>query len=168
MAFDIQSPSEQVAQHLKKLILKGEWQGELPGTPALSNETGVDRKTITAAILLLEEQGILESQGAGRRRKIVLSNKQRGRGQRIHILLYEENDRHKLYIDRLCQRLSTAGHSVILSSRTPSGMQMDLQKVIRYVGANPADIWIPYAGSQEILEWFSRPASRTALRGSLK
>ena len=156
MSFNIQSPSQQVAENLKELIFRGEWQDELPGTPALSKQTGVDRKTITAAIKLLEEQGIIQSQGTGRRRKIALTTQQRGRGQRIHILLYEEHDRHKLFIHKLYERLSALGHRVSLSSRTLSDMNMELGKVIRYVNANPAEIWIPHGGSKEILEWFSK------------
>lgn len=80
MAFDILSPSAQVAQHLKKLILKGHWDKQLPGTPALSGETGIDRKTITAAIQLLEAEGIVEiTRGpTGRGRLSCLTNCGRG------------------------------------------------------------------------------------------
>jgi DNA-binding LacI/PurR family transcriptional regulator len=166
MPFNIDSPSEQVAKHLKKLIYKGEWKGELPGTPTLAEQTGTDRKTITAAIKLLEKQGVLQSQGAGRRRKIILTNKQRGRGQKITFLAYEEMDRHLLYINKICHRLSDAGHSVTLSEKTFSGMKMDLQKVIRFVRANPSDIWIVMSASHEILTWFSKqPFPTMALFG---
>jgi len=155
MAFDILSPSAQVAQHLKTLILKGHWQRQLPGTPALSKETGIDRKTITAAIRLLEEQGLVASQGAGRPRKIVLSGKQRGAGLRVTILVYDERVRHEIYLHKLVTQLQMAGHTVAYSKRTLQDMGMKLEKVVRYVEANPADVWIPISASREILEWFA-------------
>ncbi|HKK17499.1 MAG TPA: GntR family transcriptional regulator, partial [Opitutales bacterium] len=136
MPFDILSPAAQVAQHLKKLILKGHWQRHLPGTPALSRETGVDRKTITAAMQLLEEQGLLQSQGAGRPRKIVVSGKQRGAGLRVTILIYEERVRQEIYVHKLVSQLQASGHVVSYSKRTLVDMGMKLEKVIQYVKAN--------------------------------
>lgn len=98
MSFEILSPSAQVAGHLRKLIMQGHWGDELPGTPALSQETGIDRKTITAAIRLLEKEGILISPGLGKRRRIVVPKAQRKTGLRVTLLLYEERDRTKLLI----------------------------------------------------------------------
>ncbi|PXA03270.1 hypothetical protein DDZ13_12655 [Coraliomargarita sinensis] len=166
MPFDILSPSEQVAQHLKKLILRGRWDRNLPGTPALSKETGIDRKTITAAIQLLEEQGVVQSQGAGRPRKIVLSEKQRRRGLKITLLLYDEGVKDKLYIQKLQSLLTAAGHTLEFSRRSLTSMGMDLEKVKRFVRANPSDVWIPTAASKEILEWFAtQPFATIALFG---
>jgi|GEM_PF-4887079 len=66
---NIQSPSEQVAAHLREQLLSGEIEGRMPGTPLLSERLGVDRKTIIAALNLLGQEGLLAAQGAGNRRR---------------------------------------------------------------------------------------------------
>lgn len=40
----------------------------MPGAPLLAADLGADRKTIDAALRLLEGEGLLEAQGAGKRR----------------------------------------------------------------------------------------------------
>jgi DNA-binding LacI/PurR family transcriptional regulator len=156
VAFEILSPSDQVQQHLRDLILKGVWRGDLPGTPALSSELGVDRKTIMAALKGLEEAGLVEAQGPGKPRRILLTKGQKASSLRIEILLYEERNRTELLYQKIQSRLQEAGHSVSFSTNTLTGMRMELSRVRRYIEAHPADIWIPLAASQGILEWFSR------------
>jgi len=166
MAFDILSPSEQVAAHLRQLIQQGQWGAQLPGTPALSRETGIDRKTITGAIQILEQQGWLISQGAGRPRRIVRTGAAQPTGLRITILNYEERVRHQLYAHQLVSQLQAAGHTVSYSKRSLVEMGMQLDKVIEYVQDNPADVWIPTSASRDILEWFARqPFPSIALFG---
>ena len=64
--FTILSASEQVAEYLRDGLLRGAWSGEMPGTPQLAAELGIDRKTITAALGQLEEEGLLVAQGMGK------------------------------------------------------------------------------------------------------
>ena len=66
----ILSPSEQVAAYMRKELLRGRWIGTMPGGPALAAELGIDGKTVWAAMGLLENEGLLVAQGAGRPRKI--------------------------------------------------------------------------------------------------
>ena len=74
---------------MREELLRGHWTGVMPGGPALSKELGIDGKTVWAALNLLEEQGILQGQGAGKRRKITLSNKLSPPTLRVAILDYE-------------------------------------------------------------------------------
>lgn len=161
MSFEVLSPSAQVASYLHSLIMKGQWEKHLPGTPAISQETGIDRKTITAAIHLLEEQGIIRSRGMGKPRRIVIPERHRKKGLKVTLLVYEELDRTKPLIEAICRRLRRAGHTVNLSKRTLTSMQMDLSKVSRYMRENPSDVWIPMAASKEILEWMSKQSFAT-------
>ena len=86
------SRSDQVAAHLRGELLRGIWRGEMPGTPLLAAELGIDRKIITAALCLLEEEGLLVAQGAGRRRRIVrwADNVARGKDDRRQTLTKAE------------------------------------------------------------------------------
>lgn len=155
MSFEILSPSAQVAGHLRELIIQGQWGDELPGTPTLSQETGIDRKTITAAIHLLEKEGILLSPGLGKRRRIMVPEARRKTGLKVTLLLYEERERTEVLTREIVRRLVAAGHTVHLARRTLTSMNMDLDKVSRYLRGHPADLWIPKAASKEILEWMA-------------
>src|SRR6056300_771808 len=88
--FNILSPSQQVADHLRSKLLLGQWSGTMPGSPSLAAELGVDSKTIWAALTILEQEGILFGQGPGRPRKIVMpSTSKNAASLRIAILEYE-------------------------------------------------------------------------------
>ena len=64
--------AEQAARHIRSEILRGRWSETLPGLPTLAKELGINSKTVEAGLRILESEGILIGQGAGRRRRIVL------------------------------------------------------------------------------------------------
>ena len=59
--------AEQVAEYLRVEIVRGRWGDTIPGLHALADELDVNYKTVDAALNLLEGQGLLVRQGAGRR-----------------------------------------------------------------------------------------------------
>lgn len=151
----IQSPSEQVASHLRERILCGEIKGEMPGTPQLSERLGVDRKTIMAAMDLLGREGLLEAQGAGKRRRILVPEGEiEALPLRVAILLYEPDDRREHYVMELLSQLQSRGFHPYIASRTLRDMKMDVAKVAKHVGENEADAWVVIAGSLDVLGWF--------------
>lgn len=156
MSIDILSPSAQVAAHLRKELLAGAWRRQLPGTPALAAELEVDRKTVTAALDMLEDEGLLQSQGAGRPRKVVLSKESLHNRLNIQILLYEEPDGLAPYVLELIRRVELRGHRIRAARKSLIQLGMDVAKVARYVENNPADAWIILAGSRAILTWFTK------------
>ena len=85
----ILSPSEQVAEHLKGELLRGRWAETMPGVPSLAAEMGANRKTVDAALRLLDAQKILSPQGPGRKRLIgALPIDQSPAPLKLGILLY--------------------------------------------------------------------------------
>ena len=66
--------------HLRKEIFRGSWSGTMPGAPALAKELEVDHKTVEAALRLLENEGLLVGQGAGRKRRIELPSGRKALG----------------------------------------------------------------------------------------
>lgn len=66
------SSAEQVAEHLRRAILRGELGGTMPGAPPLAADLGVNYKTVRTALKQLEDEGLLIARGAGLGRKIVL------------------------------------------------------------------------------------------------
>lgn len=53
-------------------LIRGTWSESMPGETQLLKQLNVGRDTVKAALSLQEQEGILVSQGAGRRRRIVI------------------------------------------------------------------------------------------------
>ena len=160
------SPSQQVARHLREELQRGVWKKEMPGIPYLAAELGLDAKTVVAALRLLEEEGILEHQGNGRRRRIVELASPPSPSLRLAILLGEAADGKLEYMTDLQYRLRENGHSPFFLKQSMVEMGMDVQRIARTVERTDAAAWIVLAGSREVLEWFSaRPIPAFALFG---
>ena len=156
--FTIRSPSEQIAAHLRRELLQGTWSGEMPGTPLLATELGTDRRIITAALDLLEKEGLLVAQGKGRRRKIVLPKSPATSALRIVILEYDETSDGYGYKVELLNLLNKAGHNANFAPRNLLDLDMNPRRVARLVNQTEAYAWVVSGGSQEVLEWFSTQA----------
>lgn len=151
----LHSHSEQLATYLKSELFRGRWSDLMPGILSLETELGVNRNTIHAALHLLEKEGLLESGGAGRPRRIVLPENFSPPSLRIVILLYEDADRATHYMVELLHAIQVAGHTAKFASKTLSDLGMDVKRVAKFVSRNFADAWIIKSGPREILEWFS-------------
>jgi DNA-binding LacI/PurR family transcriptional regulator len=164
----IRSPSEQVATHLRGKLEQGNWQGVMPGVPRLAAELGIDRKTVEAALRLLERERVLLPQGPGRRRRIVVADGKVARPLRLAILDLEPPTvaLSEGYTVELMRRLGEAGHSVFFADKCLQELRMEVPRVARLVRQTEADAWIVGAGSREVLEWFSaQPVPAFALFG---
>lgn len=154
LQFQIDSPSEQVARYLRDELLLGTWRGKMPGAPLLAAELEVDRKTVEAGLCLLEREGLLLAQGAGRRRKIVLPDKMAGPSLRVAILLGEGADRGMNYVLEVEHALATAGHVVTFPPKGMVELGMDVRRIARLARAHGADAWVVLGASRAVLEWF--------------
>ncbi|MCU0797194.1 MAG: substrate-binding domain-containing protein [Akkermansiaceae bacterium] len=152
----ILSAAEQVARHLEQEILNGSLDGALPGVHRLAQDLGVNHKTVEAALLILETEGLLIPRGAGRRRQIVRQVvNEKVRPLRVAILLFSKEDRNEGYMVDLRHTLREGGHLAFHPSNSLMEMGMKPERVARLVGRTPADAWVVQTGSREILEWFS-------------
>jgi DNA-binding LacI/PurR family transcriptional regulator/biotin operon repressor len=152
----ILTASEQLAAYLRKELNQGTWRDFMPGEFQLAAQLGVGRDTVKEALKQLEQEGILVSQGVGKQRRITLGpDHDSKRKLRIEIFLYESQDRKIEYIVDLKYRLRDAGHIANFSSKTLTGLGMDVRRVARFVENTPADAWIVVAGSRDVLQWFT-------------
>jgi len=147
---------EQLAAHFREQILRGIWRCEMPGAPALAVELGVDHRMVIAAFRLLEKQGLLAPQGAGRRRKVMLPENFSPPALRVCILHYEDADTQQYYMVDLLHRLLKTGHAAGLAGKCLLELGMNVKRVARLVENTEADAWIILAASREILEWFAQ------------
>ena len=128
----------------------------MPGAPTLARMLEVDHRMVIAAYEWLEKEGLLVAGGVGKRRRIVLSGKENTPVMKFQIICYEELDRKLFYLLDLQHQMMEAGHICLFSSISLTGLRMNLTKLKRHVRDNKADGWIIFAGSKEILEWFSQ------------
>ncbi len=154
MTLNFLSVTEQVAAHLRAELIRGRWGGTIPGRNHLAKDLGVNRKTVDAALKLLEEEGILVSQGPRRKRKVVLPEGAMAT-MRIANLAYSPDDRQVPYILELQHQLEEAGHTSLYAEQALTDLKMKLPRVQRLVNETEADAWIVSAGSREILAWFA-------------
>lgn len=151
----ILNATEQVAAHLREELIRGVWRGLMPGGDRLATDFGVGRNIMDAALLKLEKEGLLESRGARRQRRIVPPVVGAAvRPLRVALLLWDASDRGLSYILDLQMRLTEAGHNVVIPRKTLMEMKMDLGRVSRLVEQTESDAWVVVAGSLEVLEWF--------------
>jgi len=155
MAFEISSPSQQVAAHLRDLIHKGRWRKAMPGTPAIAEELDIDRKTVTAAIRQLEEEGLVKSQGPGKPRTVARRKKPDTTRLHIRFLVYEDDDRQRNHVMELLPRIRELGHHFEIDRRTLTSLGMNLERIKSHVRQNPADVWLVQSAPEEVLEWFA-------------
>ena len=153
--FQFRDATEQVAEFLRGELTRRRWSGTMPGSGWLAKELGVGKGTIDVALALLEKDGLLVPQGAGRPRRIELGNRQSAPTLKIQILLYEESDRRLNLTLELMRQLQEAGHIADFSTRTLIDLKMDVNKVAAFANKTDADVWIVQAAPRDILEWFA-------------
>ena len=150
---------QQTAAHLLTGIHEGRWGDKLPGVRPLSEELGVSRDSLRAAVKLLEAEGHVTCPGAGRRRQV--SGKQAGpqRALRIGVLLHlplaKQNAEMQRTLGDLRHDFESVGHIWVFASKAHRDLGDDPKQIAKVIAAAEADVWIIVAGSRGLLEWFS-------------
>ncbi|MFU8892451.1 MAG: substrate-binding domain-containing protein [Luteolibacter sp.] len=159
--------AEQVAALLREGMHIGRWRGWLPGRGRLAKELGCSHGTVEAALQQLVREGLLVTEGAGKRRRIVLRRGEaRKRVMRVRILLYEQVDRSMPDLAELLARLQEQGYAADFALKSLKDLGMQVDRVASFVKKTPADAWVVAAGSREILEWFAHgPVPALAMFG---
>jgi DNA-binding LacI/PurR family transcriptional regulator len=140
----------------------------MPGYLALSQELGVNHKTVRAALTLLKEQGLLEPQGAGRRPRILLTDDMGIGSLRVRVLPFDLGDRTSRHMLDLMHHLHSTRHTPDFARCSLWCLKMDVERIARFVAKNPADAWVVCAGSKDVLQWFAEQSVPSfALMGRL-
>lgn len=159
--------AEQVASHLRENLQQGRWSGLMPGRDRLARELGVHGSTLERALGQLEKEGLLESCGAGKRRRIVAENIA-PRGKRVAMFLYEPDDILDSSIVEIQKQLHEAGHRLSFTAKTLSELKHDPKRVMAMMEAHPADGWILLASARPVLEAISKASTPAfALYGNM-
>jgi hypothetical protein len=151
----ILTPTEQVALHLEQEINSGNLTNELPGVKNLSLTLGVNHKTVDGAVKILQNKGLVRSNGTGKKRSITPQGKTRRKAMKVNILLGDPDDARHYYMVDLRDKLIQTGHISKFATKSLAELRMDPARIKRYIDKNPADAWVVQAASREVLEWFS-------------
>lgn len=152
----ILSAVEQVAGHLREEMSRGNWGELMPGVDRLASDLGVSRKTVEAALRILQREGLLVPQGAGRRSRIEFPLVEPvAQGLRVVILLSEPMDRNFDFMVQLEHELTKLGHTATFAEKCLSDLRMVPQRVARLVERTEADAWVVVCGSREVMDWFA-------------
>lgn len=148
--------TEQVAAHLRNDLLRGRWTTEMPGRHEVAEELGISPQTAQAALVLLEKEGVLVSQGAGRPRRIDPSAGTAAGvpSLRVAILVGEPADQNRDYIVEIKHELIEAGHAVFFPSWFMPELGMNVSPLASRLKGTEADAWIILSASRTLLEWF--------------
>lgn len=146
---------DQVAASIRDLIAGGMWVGTVPGRDRISRDLGVSGKTVEAALRLLQREGVLISQGSGRRRLIVKGKLASPSKLRFAILTFEPLAQTEGFIVEMQHHLIEAGHTVFFTARTLTDLENKAEKVAEFVNGAEADAWVLVAASREVLNWFA-------------
>ena len=168
-AFRALSTSEQLAEHLRREILRGGLGDTMPGIKQLVRMLGVNSRAAEAAVNQLEADQLVVKQGNRRRRRIVVPKDIAPPSLRIQILLHGEDDAKMSFMVDLLHQLVGMGHRAELSSRCLGSVGMKPQRIERFVRSTPADAWVVVGGSRDVLDWFaSRSFPALALFGRMR
>jgi len=165
-SFTLQPAASQVASFLRDCIQRRIFATEIPGIHHLASELKVNHKTVTKALGILEEEGVLVSQGRGKRRGIVIAKPEGGVSLRVGILCLEPTDPGLDPLIDIRHLLVKAGHVPFFPTKTLIDLKMGVQRVARFVKTVEADAWVVMAASKEVLTWFAaQPTPAFALFG---
>jgi hypothetical protein len=132
----------------------------------LADELGASRNTVEAALRLLEHEGVLISQGLGRKRLIASPDPKKARPMRIVILDYEPMPVIEGYTVELQYILNEAGHVAFFAPKTLMELGMNVSRIRRMVEKTEADARIVCSATKEVLMWFAtQPLPAFALFG---
>jgi DNA-binding LacI/PurR family transcriptional regulator len=129
---------------------------------------GVGAATVREALKLLENEGVLVGQGAGRRRKIVLPEGHAPPALRVAVLFYEKGDEAQDLFIRFQNKLLAAGHTVVHAPKNLTDIGGNMRRLARMIKETEADAWVVIAGSEEVHRCFAqRQVLVFALYGSI-
>ncbi|WP_395738006.1 substrate-binding domain-containing protein [Prosthecobacter sp.] len=149
--------AEHTARHLREGFRSGRWQGLLPGVRQFATEFGVSRDVVLEALRLLEAEGLVIHEGAGRSRSVATTRRGAVRKTlRVGILLpspLEEDNAHTHeLITGIRQTIESLGHAGFIAPKCSLQLGGKISRIRRHLEECKADAWIIYSADRDVLE----------------
>ncbi len=170
-----QTAGEQTAAHLREGIRGGRWSDKLPGVLALATECDVSPATMRAAVRLLEQEGWIRGEGAGRARVVGVPDvpdKAGSRSLRVTILpgmrLADEDAAFQKVVMRLQHELEMAGHLCRVAVKSQEELGHNAGRIERFVRSHPSDAWVVIGPNGAVVNWFAaQPVPAICIGGEI-
>ncbi len=149
--------AEHTARHLREGFRSGRWQGRLPGVRQFAAEFGVSRDVVLEALRMVEAEGLVIHEGAGRSRRVVPPTR-RGmrRTLRVGILLpgpLEADNAHThQLISGILSAVESLGHAAFISPKHSLQLGGWPTRIRKHLEECQADAWIIYSAERAVLE----------------
>lgn len=157
---------------LSKRLRQGEWAEYLPSERSLCEELQISRKTLRAALDVLQRQGWLAVRGS-RRRIIAIRPARTPRREttgRVLILgatpLDVVHQRFTIVLEELQRQLHRAGLDMHISISPRFGLHECERTLSKVVGQMPADCWILWSVQPETHRWCAERGLPAVVFGS--
>ena len=152
--------AEHAARHLREGFRSGRWQGRLPGVRQFAAEFGVSRDVVLEALRMVEAEGLVIHDGAGRSRRVAPPAR-RGmrRTLRVGILLpgpLEADNAHThQLISGILSAVESLGHAAFISPKNSLQLGGRPTRIRKHLEECQADAWIIYSAERAVLEMAS-------------
>ncbi len=153
--------SEHTARHLREGFRAGRWQGQLPGVRQLAGELGVSRDVLRDALRLVEAEGLVIHDGAGKHRRVASASRNTAKRMLrvgIHLAgpLEEDNAHTHQLISGILSAVESLGHAPFIAPKSSQQLGDNPARVRRQITDCKADAWIIYSASRGVLEMAAR------------
>ncbi len=160
----------QAADLLRQQLAQGAWSGQLPGERLLADQLGVSRPTLRAALLQLQNEGLLAIQHG--RPTAILSPPPAAavRARQVNLLspvpLREMPPLMVCWIDELRERLAAADHFLELVVRRAAFAARGEHALSQLCRQGPEAVWLLYLSGARMQKWFAAQRLPCLVAGS--
>lgn len=149
----ILSASQQLARYIRDKIRLREWVGEMPGEDWMVREFQIGRQTVRSALGILEREGLVVSQGPGKKR--LIKNKELERPENFCVTLLLHDHDYDRATQLLLPRLAELGYRVDFAPKSMMELEMNSDRIIRMAQKVTTDAWVVISAPREVLDWFA-------------
>lgn len=156
---------------LRERIHRGEWAQHLPGEMSLARELQVGRNTVRAALVILEQAGLIRTV-MGRNRELIGPVKMEEDSLKKVAVILMSAPWHTLapstvlWMDALRSRLNGAGWQLKMLVDTAAFRRSPTPALESLVTRYPLAVWILFRSTVAMQRWFERRQVKTVVAGS--